>query len=232
MNTDLSFRQGIRDTLPTVFGYLGIGLAFGIVAHAAGLSLLVVFLLSFVLYAGSAQFIAVSMLAATSPVLSVILAVFLVNSRMILMAMTIAPSFRADNLAKNVWLGTLLTDESFALGITKRQATGGKLSFAWFNASNVVAYLTWNVASLIGALLASLIPNPTELGVGFAMTAMFIGLLYLQIRADASMSKAFQLLLVVITLVVFYLGMIFIPTSVLVLVVTLVVCGLGVLLHA
>ena len=232
MNTELTFRQGLRDTLPTVFGYLGIGLAFGIVAHSAGMSLLVVFLLSCIVYAGSAQFIAVSMLAVASPILSVILSVFLVNSRMILMAMTAAPSFREENLAKNIWVGTLLTDESFALGITKRQATAGKLSFAWFNASNIIAYLAWNVASIAGALLASLIPNPTELGVAFAMTAMFIGLLYLHIRADASMSKKFQLLLVALTLAIFYIGMIFVPASVLVLVVTLVVYGLGVLLHA
>ena len=42
MGPSLTFRTGVRDVLPTVFGYIGVGLAFGIVAHTSHLSLLVV----------------------------------------------------------------------------------------------------------------------------------------------------------------------------------------------
>ncbi|MFC4652848.1 AzlC family ABC transporter permease [Lactococcus nasutitermitis] len=228
MNDILSFRQGVRDTLPTVFGYIGIGLAFGIVGHAAGVNVLVIFLLSTIVYAGSAQFIAVSMLAVSSPILSIVLSVFLVNSRMILMSMTVASYFKEESILKNIWIGTLLTDESFALGMSKRNTTGNKLSVSWYSASNVMAYIAWGISSVLGALLGGLIPNSTKFGLGFAITAMFIGLLYLQINADKSLSQRLQLIMVLVTLGLVFVGMIFIPSSILVLVVTLIACGLGV----
>ena len=58
------------------------------------------------------------MLTGGSPILSIVLATFLVNARMILMGMTIALILK-PNLGKNLWLGTILTDESFALGMNK-----------------------------------------------------------------------------------------------------------------
>ena len=233
MNSDLSFRQGIRDTLPTVFGYIGIGLTFGIIGHAAGLSLLIIFLLSSVVYAGSAQFIAVTMMTALNPIFSIILSVFLINSRMILMSIVMAPYFKKETVGKNILLGSFLTDESFALGMNKRNYTDNKLTFRWFTAANLLSYISWNLSSIAGSLLGRLIPNPMKFGLGFAVTAMFIGLLYLQMTADRSMKFILQLLMVLITFCLFILGLVFIPSSVLVLVVTVVACGLGVLVkHA
>ncbi len=68
MNGELTVSAASKDTLPTVFGYIGIGLAFGIVGKAAGLSPLLVTLMSIITYAGSAQFVIVSMLVTHSPI--------------------------------------------------------------------------------------------------------------------------------------------------------------------
>jgi len=46
MNSELTFKQGLIDTLPTVFGYIGIGIAFGMIGHSAGFSVGLIFLLS------------------------------------------------------------------------------------------------------------------------------------------------------------------------------------------
>lgn len=228
MKEQLNFKQGIKDTLPTVFGYLGIGLAFGLIAHNAGFNLHLVFLLSFIVYAGSAQFIMIPLLAIKSPILSIILSVFLVNSRMLLMSMSIAPFFKNESLLKNIWIGSLLTDESFALGMNKQNYTSGFLSFSWFNAANLTAYLTWNIASVVGALLGNLFVHPEKFGLAFAVVAMFIGLLYLQLISDQTLNKKLQLIVIGLTFVLFYLGLIIIPSDLLVLFVTLVACGLGV----
>ena len=129
---------------------------------------------------------------------------------------------------KNILLGTLLTDESFALGMNKQNYTEGKLNFSWFNASNLLAYLVWALASAIGALLGNLLANPEKLGLGFAVIAMFIGLLYLQLISDKTLGLMLQLVMVGITLVLFYFGLIFLPSNLLVLFVTLIACALGV----
>ena len=67
----------------------------------------------------------------------------------------------------------------------------------------------------------------------FALVAMFIGLVYLQIVADESIDRRLQFVMVLVTLALVFFGMVFIPGNLLVLVVTLVGCGIGVTLkHA
>jgi 4-azaleucine resistance transporter AzlC len=230
MNDELTIPSGAKETLPTVFGYIGIGIAFGIVGKASGLSPLLVTLMSIITYAGSAQFVIVSMLVTHSPMLSIIFSVFLVNSRMILMSTTLAPYFKRESLLKNVLVGTLLTDESFALGMNKLNYTAGRLNFSWFNTANVISYLTWIISSLVGAVLGNFISNPEKYGLDFALVAMFIGLLYLQLISDKSIKFELQLTVVGFVLVAIYLGLIFIPSSLLILLVTLVACTFGVVM--
>ncbi|GEL13844.1 azaleucine resistance protein AzlC [Lapidilactobacillus concavus] len=186
MDHKLDALTAFKETLPTAFGYIGLGLTFGIVGRDTGFSPLIVLLMSIIIYAGSAQFVTVSMLAVGSPILSIVFATFLVNARMILLSTTLAPYFKKERLAKNVLIGTLLTDESFVLGMNKLNFTGHQLNFAWFNTANVLAYLTWMISSWIGALLGNFIPDPQKFGLDFAIVAMFIGLLYLQIASDRS----------------------------------------------
>lgn len=142
MDNSLSRHAAFVETIPTVFGYLGIAAAFGIIGRASGFSILTVCLMSIIIYAGSAQFTTVSMLAAGSPILSIILATFLINSRMILMSTTLAPYFKKDSVGKGIAIGTLLTDESFALGVNKLNYTGDRLTFTWQNTTNTISYLT------------------------------------------------------------------------------------------
>lgn len=233
MNGELSIKSAIKETLPTVFGYIGIGIAFGIIGHAAGISTLLVGLISIIIYAGSAQFITVSMLTAGAPVLSIIIATFLVNSRMILMSASLAPYFKKYSVLKNIQIGTLLTDESFALGMNKINHTNHQLSFEWFNTANIIAYLTWIVSSIIGAELGNLIGDPQTWGLDFAIIAMFWGLLYLQVLADRQFSFKLQILVIITAIVLTYVGMIFLPKTLVIIVVTIIGCESGVLIkHA
>jgi len=233
VNAELTRRSALHDVLPTVLGYIGIGVAFGIVSRAAGLSILVTLATSTFVYAGSAQFVLVTMLVEHSPLLSIVLSVFLVNARMMLMSTTLSTYFKQEPLWKNILLGTFLTDESFALGMNKLNYTDRKLNFNWFNTVNLASYLTWIVGTGLGAMLGSLITDPTKFGFGFAITAMFIGLLYLQIISDKTISLKLQLTIILFVLILTYFGMAFIPGNLLILVVTLLGCALGVILkHA
>lgn len=233
MDDSLSVETAVKDTLPTVFGYIGIGLSFGIVAASAGMSVLMATLMSLIVYAGSAQFILVSLLVIGTPIVSIALSVFLVNSRMILMSMTTANFFKENSLFENILLGSLITDESFALSMNKLNYTDGKLTFKWFNTVNVMAYLVWAASTAVGAMLGKIITDPEKLGLDFALVAMFIGLLYLQLISDKSISLKVQLIVIGIMLPLVYFGLIFISSDLLILVVTLIGCTIGVILkHA
>lgn len=227
MTPDLSFRAGFKDVLPTVFGYIGVGLAFGIVANTSHLSLLMVAGLSFIVYAGSAQFIIASMLVAHDPLSAIVLSTFLVNSRMILMSTTLAQAFRHESLTKNLLLGALVTDETFALAMNKQNKTHGRLSFAWQSAANLVAYLVWGVATILGAVLGSFITNPTQFGFDFALTAMFIGLVYLQLISDKHLGLTRQLLVMAFVALVYYLALRVMSSNLALLTATFLGCFLG-----
>ena len=90
-----SFAAGMRAAVPVVLGYLGIGIAAGVVERAAGLSYAEVLLISAVLYAGSAQFVVTSMLSLASSASAIVLTVFFLNLRHLLLSAALAPALRA-----------------------------------------------------------------------------------------------------------------------------------------
>ena len=227
MNNVLDAKTGVKDTLPTVLGYVGIGTAFGIIAHTNGFSPLETFIMSLLVYTASGEFALVSMLPAGSSLFSIFAATNLMSARMLLMTMTLAPKFKDEKLIKNLWLGSLVTDETFALAITKLNYTKGELSYEWLNAANLVAYAAWCLSSLLGALIGSVITDTKALGLDYAVVAMFLGLLYLQLITDQSVKIELQLVMIGVTMVLTYLGLIFLPASVATIVVTVVGCLVG-----
>jgi len=227
MNAELTFKSGFKDVVPTLFGYIGVGLAMGIVANTSHLSVLAVLLMSLIVYAGSAQFIIISMLLAGSPISAIVLSTFLINSRMILMSMSIAQYFKKDSLLQNIALGSLLTDETFALSMNKINQTDHQLRPRWLHAANILAYLVWAAATVVGCLLGNLIADPNQFGLDFAVVGMFNGLLYLQIITDRSKTLKTQLLVVLFVAIAMFFLMRFFPGNIALLIATLLGCGFG-----
>lgn len=79
LQSDDTFQQGVKDCLPTVFGYLSIGIAAGVIAKTAGFSIIEIAFMSTLIYAGSAQFILAGMYAAGAPASAIIFTVFLLT---------------------------------------------------------------------------------------------------------------------------------------------------------
>lgn len=178
-----SFLQGARAALPVVLGYLGIGLAAGVVERAAGLGYAEIALLSTVLYAGSAQFVLTSMLSLGAGTAAIVPTVFFLNLRHLLLSAALAPKLRGVPAWKNALLGLQLTDETFVVA-----ASQPRLSPAWMAGLNVAAWSTWAAANLAGAALAGQAGDVRALG--FALPAMFAGLLVLQMKGRRSLAVA------------------------------------------
>ena len=173
------FWQGVKDCVPTLLGYLSIGFAAGVVQHTSGLSVLEITLMSLLLYAGSGQFIAAGLIAASHPISAIIFTIFFVNLRHLLLSAAISPYFRHLSVWKNMIIGAQLTDETFGVAINKLPGEK-QANFYWMLGLNITAYLNWFVANLAGAYFGKWIPNPEAYGLDFALPAMFIGLLVLQ----------------------------------------------------
>lgn len=197
-NEEDSFWQGVKDCVPTLLGYLSIGFAAGVVEKTAGLSIAEIALMSLLLYAGSGQFIAAGMIAASNPVSAIIFTVFFINLRHLLLSAAIAPYFQHLTPRKNFIVGSLLTDETFGVAVNHLQ-NKKQASYKWMLGLNITAYLNWFIANLAGGFLGQWIPNPEAFGLDFALPGMFIGLLVIQIL---SQKKYFVDIMVAISAVI------------------------------
>ncbi len=227
MNQQQNFLGGVKACLPTVLGYAGIGIAAGVVGKASQLSILEVTLLAMLVYAGASQFIICGMLVLHTPISAIVFTAFLINSRHFLMSMATAPSFKKESLVHNLGIGALLTDESFAVAMNKISRSD-QISAQWMHGLNLTAYLTWILACFFGALLGAFLPNPESFGLDFALTAMFIGLLYLQLISDKSKKILHSLLVMASVAVLVILLMRFLSPELAVLLATLIGCLIGV----
>lgn len=222
------FLAGVRDCAPVVLGYLAIGLAFGVVARTAGLSVLEVFLMSLILYAGSAQFITAAFIAAGAPALAVVFTIFLVNIRHMLYSAAMAPRLGRLPLWKNLVLGAELTDESFALA-TGHLDRGRPAVPAWLFGINATAQVSWVTATTLGAVLGQAVGNVRALGLDFALTAMFAALLVLQLAHRPRLGIAVAVAAAAALIAV--LGSLIVPASWAVLIAGLAAATLGVILE-
>lgn len=181
------FGAGVRAATPVVLGYLPIGFAFGVLARTGGLSVLEIALMSLLVYAGSAQFIGAGMLAAGDPAAAIVSTTFLVNLRHLLMSAALSPSYRGLPAWVNSLLGYELTDETFAVASAHLQ---GRLADPrWVAGLNLTSQFTWILASVAGGVFGDVIPDTGRWGLDFALPAMFVALLVLQLGPDRSGKK-------------------------------------------
>jgi 4-azaleucine resistance transporter AzlC len=172
-------KDGLRAAWPICLGYVPIGLAFGVLAQKAGLSPLAIGLMSMLVFAGSAQFIAVAMLGAGSGIAAIVATTFAVNLRHLLMSSALSVYLKGIHRR---WLSLFaygITDESFALNLVRFREG----NWEWKRALTVnhVTNAFWVASTVIGGLGGAFIPAHA-FGIDYALMGMFLCLLVYQLR--------------------------------------------------
>jgi 4-azaleucine resistance transporter AzlC len=173
-------REAVRLALPIVLGFVPVGFAYGVLAVKCGISALNTVLMSVLVFAGSAQLIAVGLLAAGASPLSVVLTAFVVNLRHLLMSAAMAPWLSAWPRRMLAFFCFQMTDETFALHLSRFQR--GDTDRGVTLGVNLTAQAAWVAGSVLGALSGSLIGDVRPLGLDFALPAMFIALFCGQLK--------------------------------------------------
>lgn len=173
--TAAGFYRGMRLALPVILGYLPVGFAFGVLAVQAGMNPLTVGLMSYFVYAGSAQLITVGLLTAGASTASIVVTTFVVNLRHLLMSAAMTPYLRAWPRLQQAWFSFEMTDETFAANLGRFASHGVNRGEVF--GLNFVAHLGWVTGGVAGALLDSAIGDVKPFGLDFALPGMFIALL-------------------------------------------------------
>lgn len=217
------FKVGAKKALPIVLGYIPLGLACGVLLTSAGLTWWQIGLMSILVFGGSAQFMAASLLLTEANFSAIIPIVLLLNSRQILLTSSLAAHVRAESNLRVAWLSNLTVDESYALNIVAfRRAEAGQDTWTIMNAIGLAftAYSAWVVSTVLGGIIGGFFQFPTVI-MNFVLTAMFIGLLIPQITTR---------LILAVTLITTLLTMVLMnwfPASVVIILATFIGSVLG-----
>ncbi|MGM0570102.1 AzlC family ABC transporter permease [Marinobacter sp.] len=171
-----------RQTLPILFGYLPLGMAFGVLFTAQlDYAWWYAPLMGITIFAGAGQILAVSLIAASAGLLEVFVAMFVLNARHLFYGLSLLGQFRGAGWRK-LYLIFGLTDETYSL-LTSRPRTGTReeeqrndFLITLFN------QIYWVVGCAVGALLGdNMVFDST--GIEFALVALFIVLTIEQFKA-------------------------------------------------
>ncbi len=165
------FRFAVKQTLPVLFGYLFLGIGFGIMLQREGYNFIWAFFCSLFIYAGSGQYMLVSLLAAGAPLYMVALMTLFINSRHIFYGLSLIEKFRLTGKAYPYMIYSL-TDETYSLMCSVKFPQGIQPGRTMVLMA-VLDHSYWILGSVLGALIGQLIPFDFT-GVDFAMTALFV----------------------------------------------------------
>lgn len=169
------FLAGVAEVAPVVVAYVPIGLLWGTLAAAKGISPLEAVLMSVIVFAGSAQFVAVDMWRDPVPALLLTFTALIINVRHVLMSASLSRHVEAIPRVWHPLLAYFLVDESWALA--ERRVLETPLTLAYYLGITLPLAATWWISTGVGAMLGRALGDPSAYGIDFAFSAMFIAIL-------------------------------------------------------
>ena len=166
-----AIRSAFLDTVPVMTGYLFLGFGFGIVLHQIGYGVLWAGAMSLFIYAGSMQYMAVSLLTSGAGLLTTALTTFVVNARHLFYGISMINAYKGAG-KKKPYLIFALTDETYSLVSADRVPEGISKHGYCFLVS-LFDHIYWVSGTVLGSLAGSLLPINYE-GIEFVLTALFV----------------------------------------------------------
>lgn len=199
-------------SLPVMAGYVVLAIGFGILMKEAGYGLFWSFLMSFTIYAGSMQFVAVSLLSSGASLISAALTTLMVNARHLFYGVSMIDKYKNAG-KKKPYLIFALTDETYSLLCGEDYPEGEDRHWYSFFVS-LFNQCYWVIGSILGSILGSLITFNTA-GIDFSMTALFVTVFTEQwLTAKNHMPAITGLLCTIVCLLIFGPDSFLIPTMI------------------
>ncbi len=151
------------------------GVVYGLAARQAGFSVVEGVAMSVLVFAGAAQFAALGLVAQAVPWLGIVVLTALLNARHLLYSAALAPWFAGRSRLERALSAHVLTDEAFALALPAFRSLGRHDRATYVIAAAIPA-VPWMIATTVGLVGGSLLPDPTALGIDVVFPAAMGGL--------------------------------------------------------
>jgi len=173
---------GVAPLLPVVVMY---GIAFGVMAGAAGLSASEAALLSAVVNAGGAQMASLQAWDNPVPILAVGLTTVAMNARYLLLGAALRPWFSGLPPHQSYSSLFVMGDANWALALQEREE--GRNDAAFLMGSGAILWLVWVSATVAGQVFGQVLGDPARFGLDFMLAAFFATLAVTFLRKSASL---------------------------------------------
>ena len=168
---NILIKKAFINTFPVMTGYIVLGMGFGILLKTKGYGVWWALAMSVFIYAGSMQYLAVSLLTSGASLIATAITTLMVNARHLFYGISMIDKYKGAG-AKKPYMIFALTDETYSL-VCSEEIEDTKERHRYFFAVSLFNQIYWVMGSVIGALLGSVIPFSVE-GIDFALTALFI----------------------------------------------------------
>lgn len=183
------FLSGVKAELPLMIGVIPFGMIYGILAIAAGLPPSVAQAMSFIIFAGSSQFVSAQLFGLSVPAIINIFTIGVINLRHALYSASIAPYLQKLPTRWKLVLAYLLTDEAYAVTILHYQQGDDKRYKHWFFlGAGLTLWTTWQISTAAGIFLGTSVPASWSLD--FTLALIFIALVVPSLKDKASLGAA------------------------------------------
>jgi 4-azaleucine resistance transporter AzlC len=175
--TPRGYSGGARAVAPVAVAVVGFGVSFGVLSRSAGMGMIAPIVMSGTTFAGSAQFAAASILEAGGSAAAAVAAALLLNARYVPIGVSVASAFRGAWWVR-LLQAQLVVDESWAIA----NRGGGRFDREVLIGSGIVLYGAWVGGTAMGLAAGDLVGDPARLGLDAAFPALFMALLWPQLR--------------------------------------------------
>lgn len=162
----------LKKSVPVLFGYLFLGSAFGIMLYEAGYNWIWAIFASLIVYAGSGQFLLVSLLSSQASLPTVALMTLFINSRHMFYGLSYIDKFREGGW-RYPFMIFGLTDETYSVNASFTSVPEGVNEIRARHLMSMLNHIYWIAGSLIGSVAGQVIPVDFT-GIDFSMTALFV----------------------------------------------------------
>ena len=166
-----TIRQAFYKSIPVLAGYVVLGIGFGILMRNAGYGVLWAASMSIFIFAGSIQYVGVSLLSGGASLLATAITTIMVNARHLFYSISMIDNYKDANKYKPYMIFAL-TDETYSLLCDGKTTDGADPNLYRFLVS-MLNHCYWIAGSIIGNLLGAVLPFST-VGIEFSMTALFV----------------------------------------------------------
>ncbi len=171
MNTKDVVKKAFYRSIPVMAGYIVLGTGFGILLRNAGYGVIWAFAMSVFIYAGSMQYVGISLITGGAGIITTIITTVMVNARHLFYSISMIDKYKGSGKYKPYMIFAL-TDETYSLLVDDKGPSEDTLNKYRFLVS-MFNQCYWITGSVLGSLLGAVLPFSTA-GIEFSMTALFI----------------------------------------------------------